>query len=281
MLAIIDGDVLAYQACKTRWGNSVHQQGSDIRVIPVDPDGNKIIPEFSREEDTEYRQECWRNFNQDLDRLLNKLYCTDYIMAVKGQGDFRKILYPEYKMNRHKPDAPHRYLNDFVPSIRKLAIFENLAIAANDCEADDLIRIWAEEARAYNQEYIVCSIDKDLRCIPGRHYVMHYDPSKQRILNITEDAAKRFYYEQLLKGDPTDNIPGVPRVGEVKAAKLLAECETEEQMQETVVEQYLLAYGPDEWYHHFLINGKLIHLQTHYNDYFECQKDWPIIKELL
>jgi 5'-3' exonuclease len=107
---------------------------------------------------------------------------------------------------------------------------------------------------------------------------MHYLKEKQVILDISEDDAMRFYYEQLLKGDPTDNIPGVPRVGEVKAKALISDCLTEEDMQERVVSKYVEAYG-DDWYNHFLINAKLIHIQSHIDDYFD-PRQWPIIQEL-
>lgn len=274
-IAIIDGDVLVYQACKNRYNRS----NTTFQVIDLDDDGDKILPQFTKEEDAKYLQTCWENFNRDLSKLLERLYCTDFLMAVKGDGCFRHDLYDDYKKNRQVFDPKRaQMINEFVPVLRKLAIFEGIAVASDGREADDLLRTWAEEAKRAGQEHIICSIDKDLRCIPGKHFIMHYEPEKQVILNISEDEAKRHYYEQLLKGDPTDNIPGVPRVGEVKAKKLISECTTETEMQERVVEAYLIAYG-DAWYDYFLINAKLIHLQTHIDDYFDC-RHWPIIQEL-
>jgi DNA polymerase-1 len=180
-------------------------------------------------------------------------------------------------MNRHgKPST--NPAAEFVPSLRELAVFEGYAVPSDGREADDLLRTWANEARRAGKDYIICSIDKDLRCIPGKHYWMHFQPEKQMMLEISEEQAKRFYYEQLLKGDPTDNIPGVPRIGEVKASKIITACDTEAEMQEAVVEQYVIAYG-DVWYDYFISNAKLIHLQNHYHDFFDC-RHWPIIKEL-
>lgn len=271
MLAIIDGDVLAYQACRNRWSRRPDQM-----FVQLDAEGNRIDPEFTREEDAKYLMASWENFKKDLNNLLERLYCTEYLMTVKGDDNYRLVLYPEYKMNRHADPSKQ---NKFVPAIRELAVMEEFAIPAHGREADDLMRIWAEEARRADKEYIICSIDKDLRCIPGKHWIMHYEPEKQRLIDISAEEAIRHYYEQLLKGDPTDNIPGVPRVGEVKAAKLLSNCEDEYEMQEVVVSEYLAAYG-DDWFHYFLINAKLIHLQTHHDDYFDCSS-WPIIQELI
>ncbi len=268
-LAIIDGDVLAYQACRNR-----HTRDNTTALL--DWEGRLVNKTFSKEEDVAYFKASWKNFKEDLHSLLEKLYCTDYLMAVKGDSDFRKTLYAEYKLNRH---ADPMKQNPFVPKIRKLAVYEGYAIFAHGREADDMLRIWALEAQRAGRDYIICSIDKDLRCIPGKHYVMHFDPAKQVTLNISEWEAKRHYYEQMLKGDPTDKIPGVPLVGEVKAKNLLSECLSEEEMQEVVVSEYLAAYGED-WYNYFLINAKLIHLQTHENDYFDVEA-WPIVQELM
>ena len=282
MLAIIDGDVLAYQACRARWGNTITQD--NVRVRELDDDGRIIQDAYSKEQDAQYMRDSWKNFQQDLGDLLETVFADDYVMAVKGDGDFRKLLYPDYKMNRHGDDVAKRYISDFVPAIRQLAVLSDIAIPANMCEADDLVRIWAEEARAAGQDFVICSIDKDLRCIPGLHYVMHTDPKKRGPLTVTEDEATRFYYAQLIMGDPTDKIPGVPRVGPVKANAMIAGCESVEEMQEAVVRAYLKAYpieehGPNGWFEQFLLNGKLIHIQTRWDDYFECHK-WPIIQEL-
>jgi 5'-3' exonuclease len=269
-IAIIDGDVLCYQACKPRWEKKAKIQDG-VSFVSLDDAGKRLAFEYTEEENKEYLEESWKNLKKDLFNLLDTVYCDDYIMAVKGDGNFRSMMYPEYKLNRH---ADPNKQNLFVPVLRKLAVSENLAIPSDGCEADDLIRIWAEQARKFDQEYIICSIDKDLKCIPGKHWLMH----KKILIDVSEADAMRHYYEQLLKGDPTDNIPGVPRVGEVKASKILAPLTTEAEFQEAVVSEYINAYG-DEWKEYLLSNAKMIHLQRHPTDYFSFD-EWPIIKEL-
>jgi 5'-3' exonuclease len=271
MIAIIDGDVLAYQACKARWEKKARIQDG-VSFISLDDDGKRIPLEYTKEEDREYLQECWANFKKDLQNLLDTVYCTEYLMAVKGDGNFRNLLYPEYKLNRHADPTKQ---NIFVPVLRKLAAAEDLAIEATGREADDLMRIWAEEAIKGGDEYIICSIDKDLKCIPGKHYLMH----KKEFIIVSQEEADRHYYEQLLKGDPTDNIPGVPKLGNVKATKILQPFNSVSEFQEQVVDQYLIAYG-DDWKNFLLSNAKMIHLQRDSDDYFNF-KDWPIIRELL
>lgn len=243
-----------------------------MSFISLDSDGKRVPLEWTKEEDKEYLEESWEHLQNDLNKLLDKVYCDEFLMAVKGNNNFRNLLYPEYKLNRH---ADPNKQNHFVPVLRRLAVAQDLAIPAYEREADDLMRIWAEEARASGDDYVICSIDKDLKCIPGRHYLMH----KDTMIEVSESAALRHYYEQLLKGDPTDNIPGVPRVGEVKAARILENCTTENEFQEKVVDEYIKAYG-DDWLSYLLSNGKMIYLQKTKNDFFNL-KDWPIVQELI
>jgi len=270
MLALIDGDVLAYMACKSRWENSV-KYFNDKAVIQLDDDGKRVPLEFTVEEDRGYMEASWHNFKKDLQDMLTSIFIDDYLMAVKGDDNFRNLLYPEYKLNRHADPTKQ---NMFVPTIRQLAVHDEIAVASHGCEADDLLRIWAEQCMTVGQDYVVCSIDKDLLCIPGKHWNM----KKRELTVIDELTALRFYYTQLLKGDPTDNIPGVPRIGDVKAAKLLAEIHTEEEFQYVVIDQYIQAYG-DDWESYLLSNGKMIHLQKTPTDFFSIAH-WPLVKEL-
>jgi hypothetical protein len=269
-LAIIDGDVLAYNACKPRWHKKARIE-NDTTVVSLDDNGKKVPLEFSKEEDRYYLEESWENFKMLLNNMVDNLYCADYIMAVAGNNNFRKTLYSEYKMNRHADPTKQ---NPFVPSLRTLAVMEELAIRAEEREADDLIRIWAEEARNADIDYIICSIDKDLLCIPGTHWRIH----KNELVEVSELEAMRNYYKQLIIGDPSDNIPGVPGVGPKTADKLL-NCVTEEyEFQCVVVNEYLAAYDT-KWKDYLLANGKLIHLQKHPTDYFSLN-NWEIVKEL-
>lgn len=286
MLALIDGDVLCYQACKPRWEKKARIEDG-VSFVSLDDDGKAVPLQFTMAEDAQYLEECWANLKKDLNEMLENLYCESYIMAVKGSEGFRDIMYPlefneektkaiwGYKANRWKPDGAR---NKFVPMLRDRCVESGMAIFADGREADDLLRIWAFEAKRAGDPYVICSIDKDLRCIPGTHWVMNKQ-IKEKLIQVSEADAMRHYYEQLLKGDPTDNIPGVPRVGEVKAVKILAPLATEAEFQEAVVSSYIEAYG-DDWMSYLLSNGKMIHLQKDINDFFNFS-EWPIVKELL
>jgi hypothetical protein len=99
-------------------------------------------------------------------------------------------------------------------------------------EADDAISI-----RAYalgEEDYIICSIDKDLDNVRG----WHYNFGKNERYFVKEEEAIRNFYRQVLTGDRVDNVPGLPGIGPKKAEKILQDCCTEEELYKAVLEAY-------------------------------------------
>jgi 5'-3' exonuclease len=270
ILAIIDGDIICHNACPYR---PDFLAKNDTAVITYDTDGHQIHPEMSTPDKRKYLEKSWHNFQVQFNELIEDVFCTDYVMAVKGEDNYRDIIYPDYKANRKRNP---RGRNPFVPIIRQLAVAEDLAVNAHGREADDLVRIWANEAKAAGRDFIICTSDKDLKCIPGKYYNI----TKKELSVISKEEACRHFYEQLLKGDPTDNIPGIPGIGPVKATNTLKDLNDEQAFQEAIVEQYLIAFGPDLWHEALLLNGKLLNIQNHVEDFWDISH-WPIIQELV
>ena len=69
------------------------------------------------------------------------------------------------------------------------------------------------------------TIDKDLRQVPGWH--LNPDKEDDAILISKEDGDK-FFYEQWMTGDSTDNIFGLWKIGPAKAKKLLDSTDKED-----------------------------------------------------
>ena len=138
----------------------------------------------------------------------------DLLVAVKGRGNFRKELYPEYKMNRPElaPEIKealnygHNYMKE-----------EWNAQESTGMEADDLVAIWAKECRDMERSYTVVGIDKDLLQIPGKHY--NFKRQEHRV--VSEEEAYMLLMQQCLTGDTSDNIPGIKGIGPKKASKIL------------------------------------------------------------
>lgn len=264
-LAIIDGDVLVYLACKSRY-----KDGEVVKIW----DKNK--PKFTMGEDALYLEDCWRNFQKLVDEVKDATWSTDHVMAVKSAYNYRDLIYPivevdegvfvGYKACRMKsPDDT----NTFVPELRDRAVEIGLAVRAVWREADDLVNMWACQANASGDDYTVITVDKDLDCIPGKHY----NPKTKQHYVISPEEALRFQYAQLIAGDPVDDIPGIYRIGIKTALKLLKDCTEEDEMQFVVASEYQSYFG-DAWKSYLLSNGKLLHMQAHEDDWFTLE-NWP------
>lgn len=131
-------------------------------------------------------------------------------------------------------------------------------VVAEGMEADDLLAIYQTDALREGRETIICSRDKDLRMVEGNHF--GWECGKQAGYGprtVSPDEGFRFFCTQLLTGDTVDNIPGLPRVGPVKAAAILEGKGTQEEMLEAVTEAYRAVYEED-WERYLLEQGKLL-----------------------
>lgn len=262
VVMLIDGDVLCYRACEDRYTR---------RIANVDDfDAEEIAGyekltvytgdvEFTDEENEDYLNRAFAVVEDMVRELCDLGFTTEFKMAVAGEGNYRKDIFPLYKANRHA-DPTKR--NPFVPLLRKMAAEKGIATEAHGMEADDQIRIWAAECEAAGIPYIICSIDKDLKMIPGKHWLIH----KREFFDSSEDFALRFFHEQLLMGDMTDNIQGVPGMGPIKAKAVLADCSTAAEYQEVVSQVYYSMVH--QWKYALYLTGQLIYLKKHADDWF-------------
>jgi DNA polymerase I len=138
---------------------------------------------------------------------------------------FRHNLYKEYKA--HRPPMPEALVSQ-LPYIRQIIDALNLpSLVYEGYEADDLISTLVRRAREQGYEVEIISGDKDLLPLVAEGVDM-WDPMK----GVRYDpAAIREKYgldpEELIEvralaGDASDNIPGVPGIGEKTALKLIS-----------------------------------------------------------
>jgi len=135
---------------------------------------------------------------------------------------FRKEIYPAYKANRA---AMPEDLVPQVPYIKKIVAAFNLpGLEMSGFEADDIIATLAKKFAARGMEITVVTGDKDLMQIVDDHIHL-LDTMKDKVYGPAEVAerfggADKVVEVQALSGDSSDNIPGVPGIGE-KTAKML------------------------------------------------------------
>ena len=169
----------------------------------------------------------------------------DYVaVAFDLQGPtFRHEQYAEYKATRQRmPDD----LRDQFPKVRE--VVKALRIPVYELagyEADDVIGTITVDAERRGLDTTIVTGDLDMlqlvtdhtRLMTTRSGVENtilYDPAK--IAERFDLVPAQMIDYKALKGDPTDNIPGVPGVGEKTAAKLIREFGTLEALYERIDE---------------------------------------------
>jgi len=143
---------------------------------------------------------------------------------------FRDDLDAEYKAGRKEtPDL-------FVPQVPLIhEVVDTLQIPkleVEGVEADDVIATLATRAAAAGSDVVIVTGDRDayqlvqdphIKVLYNRRGVSDYVLYDEAgILERTGVAASQYPEYAALRGDPSDNLPGVPGVGEKTAAKLVA-----------------------------------------------------------
>jgi DNA polymerase-1 len=143
-----------------------------------------------------------------------------------GRITFRTGLYPEYKANRAAmPDD----LRQQVGPIREVVRAFNIPVLELEgFEADDIIGALAARYSAQNSRVVVVTGDKDLMQIVTENVTL-LDTMKDKQSGLAEVKERFGVGPELvpdilgLAGDSSDNIPGVPGIGEKTAIKLVQE----------------------------------------------------------
>lgn len=180
---------------------------------------------WSRKE-IEPLENCLQMVKTSLENTLNVLGTNKYKLFLGGRSNFRHDLFRDYKANRDSSPKP-KYYRD----IRDYLLGKWGGIVCNGIEADDAVATAALELGA---DSIIVSTDKDLNQIPGNHY----DWTEGKSYTVSAREGLTFFYEQMLSGDSTDNIPGIEGIGPVKAKRALVDCRTPKDMAKVVWGMY-------------------------------------------
>ncbi len=161
----------------------------------------------------------------------------DYVAVAwdKPKTNIRKRLaiYPSYKAGR-KPAPPDFY--EQIPVLHELLdAFGWPLYELDDYEADDIIGTLARQASEVGVETLIVTSDMDALQLVGpltKVFAMKKGLSNIELYSPASFTAKygldvsQFLDLKSLKGDSSDNIPGVPGVGEKTAIQLLQEYKT-------------------------------------------------------
>ena len=193
-------------------------------------------------------------------------------VALKGDGNFRYEIAEDYKAKR-KPeeDAPdpnpeltqrRHELNEYAYSLGHFK--------SDNCEADDVVSIWAQEALDAGETYVIAHIDKDIDMVEG----WHYNFTKETLYSI--DAKEGWYKMciQMLTGDSTDNIQGLRGIGPKKAEKLLTDVAVGDMID--AVQEAWKEHHPEDWEEKLEVCWNLIYMRRNWDGF----KQLTIAEEL-
>lgn len=189
-LLFIDGDILAYRSAfsaekQTNWGDGLWT--------------------WHANEDEAYGEAtAW------LACAVKQLNASGVCIAFTGKTNWRHEVLPSYKANRKETRKP------LVLNALKARLMDNYPSELHEgIEADDLLGIWMGREPGN----ILCSLDKDLKQIPG----LHCRTLEEGITTVTPEEGLRWHMTQTLTGDATDGYAGLPGCGPVGAAKILGD----------------------------------------------------------
>lgn len=199
---LVDADMVCYRVCAScereiDWGH-------DMWTLHVDL--AEAIEYFQE------RMDMYIAKALEYDKFTGGNVRVIYCFSDRSNNLFRKKILSTYKLNRVGKRKPVAYW-----ALKKWVEDNCETQERKYLEADDLLGILA--TGEYKGKAIIISGDKDLMSIPCKIYNLISDD----FVTVTPEYAKYMHYYQTLIGDSTDNYSGCPKVGAVKACKLLDE----------------------------------------------------------
>lgn len=179
-----------------------------------------------------------------LEGAFSRIQPTHALVAFDtAEQTFRSSMYPEYKGNRSEPPAAlgpqFALVQEMLPL---LGIPEYHKVGY---EADDIIGTLASQSDDQSFDVVVLSGDRDLTQLVNKHVTVEIT---LRGVSEVERYTPEYFFEKNgiipaqvpdvkgLAGDSSDNIPGVTKIGEKTAIKLLKEYGTIEKIYENIDE---------------------------------------------
>ncbi len=206
----------------------------------------------------------------------------DYMAVAfdKSAPTFRHEAYKEYKAQRMKSPAEYR---EQIPLIKEvLKVFSIPFFEKEGYEADDLIGTYSRKAEEEKIMTLVVTGDADAyqiispytKVLMTRRGITHIEMIDAEVLKekygLSPEQVADF---KALKGDPSDNIPGIPGIGEKTAVKLLKKFGSLKELLENVgkIKETGLREKIEEHREQSLMSQRLATILTDIEDGFELQ----------
>lgn len=248
---LLDSDVLVYRfayACEApvRWDEDTWTYYGDLGKA------KREMLHFVKELVENMAADEVRHFLSDSKENWRREVYDGYKGKRSGWMEVAQGMIP-----KHGPRRPMLW-----KPMRDWLVEEHGALIVDGLEGDDLLGL--EATAPSTNTFIMVSIDKDMRTVPGWHF--NPDLPLDGVFQVTEEQAARYHMFQTLMGDATDGYPGCKGVGKVRAAKILDGADTwENGMWDAVVNAYERAKLTE---HDALMNARVARIMQH-GDYVD------------
>jgi DNA polymerase-1 len=167
-------------------------------------------------------------FSSMLLKVLADQKPTHYAVAFDKKGPtFRHEMFEDYKANR--PSTPDELVGQLGRTRELVKDFNIPVYELDGFEADDMLGALSHQAAEQGIETVILTGDADAMQLVGPHVRVLYPKTMGEAILMDGEKVKEKYGVppeliadlKALKGDPSDNIPGVKGIGEKTAAKLI------------------------------------------------------------
>lgn len=239
------------------------EQESTICLI----DGDSLL---YYEMDKPTLEEALQGLESRVETILTNCNANVYIGFLTGKDGYRYKVSPNYKGNRkHRPKPIIFYaLREFLKQRFNFVEFSGL-------EADDLVAYYSSNNEGLKT--VICSPDKDVlyQCVGT-----HFNYQKVEFVTTSVSDAEKFLWKQVLMGDSTDNIQGIPGVGIKTAENWLKDREND--IGAFAFKKYVEKFGEVSGIMEFIINFRLVYLLKTKDDMLrEVNTELPQIQALI
>ncbi len=249
MRLLIDGDISRYelgavcQSIEEHFGTTVARPHSEQKV-------REVVDRF-------------------VNGIVDRTDSDGFELFLSGGTNYRNeiaVTHP-YKGQRHAPKPYHW------ATVGDILREDYGAHTVHGAEADDALSIFG---RMDPDNTIIASRDKDLRIVPCYHYSWRCGEAQpevpvHRVEELGWISAKpyksggyklvgeglKFFYGQVLAGDPIDNYKGCPGIGPQKTAEALANCSGELELFNAALRLYTQKVGPEKGLQLLIENARL------------------------
>jgi hypothetical protein len=200
---------------------------------------------------------CLHTVKTRIEKAMRLTNCDQVIVLLSGKNNFRDSVAKQkkYKGNRDNSVKPLLYeaIGEYLIRVWEAKVVDLV-------EADDALSFLALAYKEQGIRAVIATGDKDLSQVAVPVFNINTDTLVDVHSNpfgelqlvsrgstyACKGYGKKFYYAQILMGDPVDNIGGCRRWGAKKTYDYLNTAETEEQLQELVLAAYKETYPEAE-----------------------------------